>query len=78
MKKPVLKETPTTWEEFEEDCQKIADIGEIPVIIGGSDAWQIMRYLSFSPWRVTGSGIYSLDIRLEQTLSVKMSLQNMV
>lgn len=33
---------------------KIADIGEIPVIIGGSEAWQIMRYLSFSPWRVTG------------------------
>ena len=40
--------------EFEEDCQKIADQGEIPVIVGGSDAWQLMRYLSFSPWRVTG------------------------
>ena len=49
-----IKDTPTTWKEFEEDCQKIADIGEIPVIIGGSEAWQIMRYLSFSPWRVTG------------------------
>lgn len=49
-----IKETPTTWKEFEEDCQKLADIGEIPVIIGGSDVWQIMRYLSFSPWRVTG------------------------
>ena len=49
-----IKDTPTTWKEFEEDCQKLADIGEIPVIIGGSDAWQIMRYLSFSPWRVTG------------------------
>ena len=40
--------------KFEEDCQKIADQGEIPVIVGGSDAWQLMRYLSFSPWRVTG------------------------
>ena len=49
-----IKDAPTTWEEFEEDCQKIADQGEIPVIVGGSDAWQLMRYLSFSPWRVTG------------------------
>ena len=24
------------------------------VNVGGSDAWQLMRYLSFSPWRVTG------------------------
>ena len=49
-----ITEAPTTWKEFEEDCQKIADMGEIPVIVGGSDAWQLMRYLSFSPWRVTG------------------------
>jgi raffinose/stachyose/melibiose transport system substrate-binding protein len=49
-----IKDTPTTWNEFEEDCQKIANTGEIPVITGGSDAWQLMRYLSFSPWRVTG------------------------
>ncbi len=46
---------PTTWTEFEEVCQKVLDAGEIPVIVGGSDAWQLMRYLSFSPWRVTGS-----------------------
>lgn len=49
-----ITETPTTWDEFLEDCQKIADIGEIPVIVGGKDNWQIMRYLSFAPWRVTG------------------------
>ena len=54
LKKQESTDAPTTWEEFEEDCQKIADQGEIPVIVGGSDAWQLMRYLSFSPWRVTG------------------------
>ena len=41
-----LKRYDDSWKEFEEDCQKLADIGEIPVIIGGSDVWQIMRYLS--------------------------------
>ena len=50
-----IESTPTTWAEFVEDCEKIAEIGEIPVITGGSDAWQLMRYLSFSPWRVTGA-----------------------
>ena len=35
-------------------ARKLQIQGEIPVIVGGSDAWQLMRYLSFSPWRVTG------------------------
>lgn len=50
-----ITEVPATWAEFEAACEKISGVGEIPVIIGGSDAWQLMRYLSFSPWRVTGS-----------------------
>ncbi len=49
-----ITNTPTTWTEFEDACQKLADIGEIPVIVGGKDNWQLMRYLSFAPWRVTG------------------------
>ncbi|WMC93248.1 ABC transporter substrate-binding protein [Kineothrix sp. MB12-C1] len=49
-----ITEAPATWGEFEAACQKIADIGEIPLVVGGSDAWQLMRYLSFSPWRITG------------------------
>ena len=49
-----ITKEPKTWEEFKDICKKIADIGEIPLIVGGSDAWQLMRYLSFSPWRVTG------------------------
>jgi raffinose/stachyose/melibiose transport system substrate-binding protein len=49
-----ITDTPTTWTEFEDDCQKLKDIGEVPVVVGGKDNWQIMRYLSFAPWRVTG------------------------
>lgn len=49
-----ITDVPTTWGEFEDACQKLSDIGEVPVIVGGKDNWQIMRYLSFSPWRVTG------------------------
>ena len=49
-----ITDTPTNWTEFEDDCQKLLDSGEIPVIVGGKDNWQLMRYLSFAPWRVTG------------------------
>jgi raffinose/stachyose/melibiose transport system substrate-binding protein len=49
-----ITDTPTNWTEFEDDCQKLLGSGEIPVIVGGKDNWQLMRYLSFAPWRVTG------------------------
>lgn len=50
-----IEKTPETWEEFKTACEKIAEQDEIPVIVGGSDAWQLMRYLSFAPWTVTGA-----------------------
>ena len=70
-----VTDAPTTWAEFEEACQKIAATGEIPVIVGGSDAWQLMRYLSFSPWRVTGDDLLR-TIRQERTPSVIMIRRN--
>ena len=64
-----IKETPTTWKEFEEDCQKLADIGRN----SGYYRWfrcmadyEISFILSMESNR---SGIYRLDIRLEQILS---------
>ncbi len=46
-------EPPTTWEEFLNVCQILLDNGEVPVVVGGKDNWQLTRYLSFIPWRVT-------------------------
>lgn len=42
---------PTTWDEFINACDVLKQAGEIPCIIAGSEQWQIMRYLSFAPWR---------------------------
>ena len=44
---------PTTWNEFLEVCQTLKDNGEIPLIVAGKENWQLMRYLSFAPWRMT-------------------------
>jgi raffinose/stachyose/melibiose transport system substrate-binding protein len=44
---------PTNWDEFLQVCDTLKKNGEIPVVIAGAEQWQIMRYLSFIPWRVT-------------------------
>lgn len=46
-------ETPKTWNEFLELCKTLKDKGEIPLIVAGKENWQLMRYLSFAPWRMT-------------------------
>lgn len=49
-------EAPKTWDEFVQVCAALKEKGETPVIVGGAENWQIMRYLSFMPWRVTHDG----------------------
>ena len=49
-------EVPKTWDEFLNVCKVLKDNGEIPLIVGGKENWQLMRYLSFAPWRVTHDG----------------------
>ncbi len=49
-----IENPPATWKEFEAACEKLSGIGEIPVLVAGSENWCLMRYLSFPSWRVTG------------------------
>lgn len=44
---------PKTWDDFLNDCKVLKAHGEIPTIVAGSENWQLMRYLSFIPWRAT-------------------------
>lgn len=48
-------EAPKTWDEFLNACAVLKENGETPVMIGGQSQWQIMRYISLAPWRVTGA-----------------------
>lgn len=38
-KKAGITETPTTWDEFATDVQKLKDAGITPIALGGKDAW---------------------------------------
>lgn len=49
-------EAPKTWDEFVQVCATLKEKGETPVVVGGAENWQIMRYLSFMPWRVSHDG----------------------
>ena len=49
-------EAPKTWDEFLTVCKTLKENGEVPLIVAGSENWQLMRYLSFAPWRMTKDG----------------------
>lgn len=44
---------PKTWDDFLNACSVLKAKGETPVVVAGAENWQLMRYLSFIPWRVT-------------------------
>ncbi len=46
-------QAPETWDEFLKVCKTLKEKGETPLIVAGKENWQLMRYLSFAPWRMT-------------------------
>lgn len=50
-------EVPETWDDFLDVCRTLKEKEEIPLIVAGKENWQLMRYLSFAPWRMTKDGL---------------------
>ena len=50
-------EAPTTWDEFEEVLQKLADAGIQPLTAGGADKWGATRLLNAYAVRTAGNDI---------------------
>ncbi|MBS4206587.1 extracellular solute-binding protein [Bacillus sp. FJAT-50079] len=46
-------EEPTTFEEFLDISQKLKDAGYTPINVAGKERWQLIRYLSHIPLRLT-------------------------
>lgn len=68
---------PTTWNEFLEVCQTLKDNGEIPLIVAGKENWQLMRYLSFAPWRMTKDQ-FIMDYMIRKISSLKIQQRKRV
>lgn len=49
-------QAPATWDEFLDVCQILKENNEVPLIVAGKENWQLMRYLSFAPWRTSKDG----------------------
>lgn len=41
-----IAETPKTWDEFMDVCQKLKDAGIVPIVQGGKDKWPVTRVLN--------------------------------
>lgn len=50
-----ITETPTTWDEFEEDLQKLYDAGIQPLSCGASDKWGATRLINAYTVRTMGA-----------------------
>ena len=50
-------DVPKTWDDFLDVCKTLKEKEEIPLIVAGKENWQLMRYLSFAPWRMTKTSL---------------------
>lgn len=54
-----IENPPTTWDEFEEDCQILQDAGIQPLSAGGSDKWGVTRLINAYLVRTAGADAMS-------------------
>ena len=54
-----IENPPATWDEFEEDCQKLMDAGIQPLSAGGSDKWGVTRVINAYLVRTAGADAMS-------------------
>jgi raffinose/stachyose/melibiose transport system substrate-binding protein len=47
---------PTTFDEFIQACETLKSKGYTPIAVSGKELWQLVRYLSFIPLRLTHTG----------------------
>lgn len=66
---------PTTWDEFLDVCKTLKDNGEVPLIVAGQENWQLMRYLSFAPWRMTKGEFITNYINGTETFTDSVAAQ---
>ena len=50
-----ITETPSSLNEWLEDCQIIADAGYTPISVDGVDRWPVLRYLAMAPYTESGN-----------------------
>lgn len=50
-----ITETPKTFDEFFEACDKIKESGTTPIAMAGGDTWPLLRWAAFVPFRMEGN-----------------------
>ncbi len=68
-------QAPETWNEFLNVCKILKEKGETPLIVAGKENWQLMRYLSFAPWRMTKDQFIMNYINQKEKFSTSKAAQ---
>lgn len=50
-----ITQTPKTFEELLDACERLEEAGVIPISVAGGVTWPLLRYLAFLPFRRTGN-----------------------
>lgn len=50
-----IEKTPDTFDELLEVCRKLKDTGISPIVTWGNEAWPLLRWMAFIPFRLTGN-----------------------
>lgn len=50
-----IEKTPETYDELLQVCQKLKDAGIAPVATWGNEAWPLLRWMAFIPFRLAGN-----------------------
>lgn len=61
-----IMETPKTWDEFLEDCQKIKDLGITPVAIGNQYSWVVCHYITTLNGKLVPADVIGKNYTMEE------------
>ncbi len=66
---------PKTYDEFIAACEKLKQAGYTPIAVAGKERWQLIRYLSFIPLRLTHTDFINQLKTGDEKLSGDLGMQ---
>ncbi|MFV0362607.1 MAG: ABC transporter substrate-binding protein [Suipraeoptans sp.] len=70
-----ITETPKTFEEFFEVCEKLKSADTTPIALAGADSWPLLRYIAMIPFRETGNTYIQKAIKGEESFGSETGIE---
>lgn len=70
-----IKETPKTFDEFFEVCEKLKAADTTPIALAGAESWPLLRYFAMKPFRETGNEYIKKAIKGEESFGAETGIE---